>query len=297
MTSALMNPFWKSVWMTPAASGAVAPLRIVQARDSLGPAGQVRLQPERLEPDPGELVEAALVLAHRLQQLERLVVGQLDELHLDLGVEEHRLRGRDERGQLGAQRVVGELVLVEVEHVEERLGGQQVQLAQRLEVEAGGEHGLAGVEDLLGLLHGGELGDDLLLDARLLLQPRERALHGLQVGEDQLGVDRLDVVLGRHAAVDVDDVGVLEHPDHLADRVAVADVGQELVAQALALAGARARCRRCRRTTPSPGWSSATRTPRRAWAAARPARPRRRRWARSSRTGSSPRARRSWSAR
>jgi hypothetical protein len=36
--SALMKPRWKSVWMTPAASGAVSPLRIVQARDSFGPA-------------------------------------------------------------------------------------------------------------------------------------------------------------------------------------------------------------------------------------------------------------------
>ena len=35
--SALMKPFWKSVWITPAASGAVAPFGIVQARDSLGP--------------------------------------------------------------------------------------------------------------------------------------------------------------------------------------------------------------------------------------------------------------------
>ena len=38
MTSALMKPRWKSVWMTPAAIGAVQPLPIVQARDSLGPA-------------------------------------------------------------------------------------------------------------------------------------------------------------------------------------------------------------------------------------------------------------------
>ncbi len=38
MTSALMKPRSKSVWMTPAACGAVAPFRIVQARDSLGPA-------------------------------------------------------------------------------------------------------------------------------------------------------------------------------------------------------------------------------------------------------------------
>ena len=38
MTSALMKPFWKSVWITPAASGAVAPFLMVQARLSLGPA-------------------------------------------------------------------------------------------------------------------------------------------------------------------------------------------------------------------------------------------------------------------
>ena len=37
-TSALMKPFWKSVWMTPAACGAVQPLWIVQARVSFGPA-------------------------------------------------------------------------------------------------------------------------------------------------------------------------------------------------------------------------------------------------------------------
>ena len=35
----------------------------------------------------------------------------------------------------------------------------------------------------------------VLVEPRLLLQPRQRLLDGLQVGEDQLGVDRLDVVL------------------------------------------------------------------------------------------------------
>ena len=38
ITSALMKPFSKSVWITPAAFGAVSPLRIVQARASFGPA-------------------------------------------------------------------------------------------------------------------------------------------------------------------------------------------------------------------------------------------------------------------
>ena len=102
-----MNPRWKSVWMTPAASGAVAPLRIVQARASFGPGGQEGLQAERLEADAGELGEAGLLLADRLQQLQRLVVGQLDQLGLDLGVEEDRLGRGDERGQLGAQLGVG----------------------------------------------------------------------------------------------------------------------------------------------------------------------------------------------
>ena len=60
-------------------------------------------------------------------------------------------------------------------------------------------------------------------------------LDGLQIGQDQLGVDGLDVVGRRDAPVDMDDVRVGEHPDHLADGIALANGGQELVAQALPL--------------------------------------------------------------
>jgi hypothetical protein len=66
-------------------------------------------------------------------------------------------------------------------------------------------------------------------------EPRHSPLQRLQVGQDQLGRDRLDVAFRRHLAIHVADVRVREHPDHLADRVGLADVGQELVAQALAL--------------------------------------------------------------
>ena len=66
----------------------------------------------------------------------------------------------------------------------------------------------------------------------------KRVLDGLQVGEDQLGVDRLDVVGRVDLAVDVDDVRVAERADDLADRVGLADVGEELVAQPLARARA-----------------------------------------------------------
>ena len=76
----------------------------------------------------------------------------------------------------------------------------------------------------------------------------DRLLDGLEVGEDQLGLDGGDVVGGVDLAVDVGDVLVAEDAGDLADRGGLADVGEELVAQALALRGAARRCRRCRRT-------------------------------------------------
>src|SRR5215218_9137280 len=73
--SALMKPRWKSVWITPAACGAVAPTGIVQARASFGP-GEVGLQSEGGEADAGQLVEAGLLLADGGQQLGGLLGGQ-----------------------------------------------------------------------------------------------------------------------------------------------------------------------------------------------------------------------------
>ena len=78
----------------------------------------------------------------------------------------------------------------------------------------------------------------VLVVARLLFQPRDRALESLHVGEDQFGFNDLDIGSGVDVAVDVHDVVVIEDPDDLTDRVALADVGQELVAQAGALRGA-----------------------------------------------------------
>ena len=72
----------------------------------------------------------------------------------------------------------------------------------------------------------------------LLLQPRYRLLQGLHIGQDQLGLDDLDIGSGIDLAVDVDDIVVGEDPDHLTDGVALANVGQELVTQTGALGGA-----------------------------------------------------------
>jgi hypothetical protein len=59
-------------------------------------------------------------------------------------------------------------------------------------------------------------------------------LQALEVGEHQLSLDRVRVAQGIDPALDMDDIGILEAAQHVHDRVDLADVGEELVAQALA---------------------------------------------------------------
>jgi hypothetical protein len=69
-----------------------------------------------------------------------------------------------------------------------------------------------------------------------LLRARSRAaLSTCEVGQHQLGVDGRDVAERVDRAVDVHHVGHLEAAHHLQDRVDLADVAEELVAEALAL--------------------------------------------------------------
>ncbi len=192
-----------------------------------------------MEADPGQLRQAALGLAEGGQQLGGVLVGELGELGLDLRAQHHRVGGGDQGGELLEPAGVGEGVLVHVEHVQERFGRQQEQLPQRRPVHTRlGREGATGVEHLTGVLHGGEQALPALVDPGLLLQSGQARVDGLQVGEDELGVDGGDVVGGVDPAVHVDDVRVGEDPDDLADRVRLTDVGQEPVPEPLPLGGA-----------------------------------------------------------
>src|SRR3954463_11098063 len=83
------------------------------------------------------------------------------------------------------------------------------------------------------------LGDrGLLLRTSLLGHLLEPPLGGLQIGEQQLGVDGLGVANRVDAAVRVRHAGIAVAADDVADRVGFADRGEELVAEALALGGA-----------------------------------------------------------
>ncbi len=207
----------------------------------LGPGGQERLQPERAEPRGRELGQPRLAHPGLGEQLGGLVLGQLRQVGFGLGVKEDRLGGRDERGELLAQPLVRQVRDVHVEHVQERLGGQQVQLTQRPQRDPGGRR--AGEERRAVVQHvhsGGGRGAPLgpfriLTEFCLFDQPGQRPVQSLQVGQYELGDDRLDVAFGVGRALHPGHVGVGEDPDDLADRVGLADVAEELVAKALPL--------------------------------------------------------------
>jgi len=149
--------------------------------------------------------------------------------------------GFDEFRELVA---VSDAGFIYVGDVELRLHGDEEEVAgDELfgVVELGGAGGLAGVQDLEELLDGGELGlggcgCGVGLGGFFGLV--EALLYGVEIGEQELGVDDVDVVEGVDAAGYMDDFGIGEAADDVEDGVGLADVREELVAEAFALAGA-----------------------------------------------------------
>ena len=104
--------------------------------------------------------------------------------------------------------------------------------------------GLAGAQVVSQLLQPGCFGSGALVVAALggFGHPARAVLHHFQVGEDQLIVDGVDVGDGIHGLGlghilhHMDDVVIVKAAHHMHDGVTLADVAQELVAQAGALA-------------------------------------------------------------
>ena len=210
------------------------------------PRRQVGLEPERVEAHARQLVQPRLGLPALVQHFGGLVGLELDELGLELRVEEHGLGRRHELAQPRPPRLVAHSGVVHVEHVDDGLGGHELEGAQRAVVDpgpgggarghGGGQHG-ALLQDLQRRARGVQHRGVGLPAAHLLLQARDRLLQGLDIGQHELGGDGLDVVGRLDPPVHVHDVGVVEGARDHADGVGLADIGQELVAQALALAG------------------------------------------------------------
>ena len=185
------------------------------------------------------------------QELVALVLVELDELGL-------HLRADDGDGAalllgvlanlldvLVAGALVREVVLVDVGGVDARLGGEEHQILHQGPLvlgEVDEARGDALVERLLELGEGVALAlFGLLLGVGLgaaLAEALEATLDLRHVGEGELEVDDGDVGEGVHLAVDMNDVVVVEASDDVDDGVALADVGEELVAEAGAVRGA-----------------------------------------------------------
>ena len=73
------------------------------------------------------------------------------------------------------------------------------------------------------------------------------ALEAFEIGQHQLGLDRLGVADRIDRALDMDDVAVGEAAHHMGDRIDLADMAEKLVAEPLAAARRRAPARRYRR--------------------------------------------------
>ncbi|MNI48331.1 hypothetical protein D3C73_1028900 [compost metagenome] len=95
---------------------------------------------------------------------------------------------------------------------------------------------LAFVQKLDDLFHHRQLGDRfLVLAGGSLAGLFDAALQAFEVGEHQLGLDRVGVANRVDLALDMGDVVIFEAAQHVDDGVDFADIGKELVAQAFAL--------------------------------------------------------------
>ena len=105
----------------------------------------------------------------------------------------------------------------------------------------GKETGSEVVAVAIELGQGGEFSFDLVVGVGGLVELFDfgvALIDGVEVGEEELGVDDVDVVEGVDAAGDVDDFGVVEAADDVADGVGGADVAEELVAETFTFGGA-----------------------------------------------------------
>ena len=130
-------------------------------------------------------------------------------------------------------------VLGHVGDVHHGLGRDQVQLLQDVGLALGQHDGarrLAVLERRQQHLQGVAARDGrLVVGLRRLLRSLMDLLHRVQVREHELGVDDLDVVQRIDLARDVHDVVVHEAAHEVRDRMRLANVREELVAQPLAL--------------------------------------------------------------
>jgi len=214
--------------------------------DFLDAGGEVGDEIEQTIGGVDEAVEAGLAEAHVLEEFIALGGFELCDLGFHGSADANDL-GAFFFGTLlyggGVIVALDESGVVDVGDVKLGLGGDEEQLSgeDALVVgEVGGAGRLAGVERAEELLQHGVLGLGFGIAACFggALYLGVALLDGVEIGEEELGVDDVHVVERVDAACDVDDFGIVEAADDVADGVGGADVAEKLVAETFALASA-----------------------------------------------------------
>ena len=194
--------------------------------------GKVALQAKQLVGCLGKRLKTGVLKSQGLQILCSLLWIKVSKLSLDTCANRDGLNAVDDRSGLS------EHVLVDVCNIQDWLHGKQEEIASSQALLVGHLHvsgTIALVQPLLKALCHVELRLEVLIALGLFLQLRQGALNGAQVSEDELRLDDVHVLVRIDAALNVNDVGIFEVTNNLANSIGVADVCQELVTQALAL--------------------------------------------------------------
>ncbi len=197
----------------------------------LGTRGEEALQAEQAVCLADERVQSRLRQTLHLEVLGKLGGVEFGHLGLDLRADRH---GGDavDLGKRGA-----DLALVHVGNVQHGLHREEVQVTDGGAVLVGHVHRPGAVtlaEPRLQPSGNLETPGRERVSLCVLLHARQRAFERAEVGQHELGLDGLHVTRRVDTTVHVNDVGIGEVPHDLGDRVALADVGKELVAEALA---------------------------------------------------------------
>ena len=210
--------------------------------------GQEGNQPEQIITFGDQAIQTALADAHFLEEHVLFLVVHLRDVLFDLrGDDQHlgvlaRGDGLHIRHAGEAVLVLAEVVFLDVASVDHRLGGQQEPLAGNLALLVRHRAGARGLEIIQMrqqlFAQRGLIGKALFAALEHLCRALGALGDRLAVGGDQFEVDRLDVVLRVQAVRVANDIRILKAANNVHNRLALADVGEELVAQALTVARA-----------------------------------------------------------
>ena len=205
---------------------------------------EISLQAQQFVGRHNQAVQTRLGLANFGEEHFLVLVFHIGHFGLHLGADRHHrcvLRGGVSR-QAIQKRIVFKAVFCHVGYKHRRLGRDQEKLLQQRQLflaELNGAYGFGFIEHCLAFFKNGHQLDGLLVArARRFGHAVQGLFNSGQIGQTKFCLNHLNVRDGVNFAGHVNDVVVFKAAHHIDGGIGLADMGQKLVAQAFARAGA-----------------------------------------------------------